>query len=97
MYCFAGLVLAVLVCWVPFSVIQLVVAACEDCLTDMYVLHFCHWMLWLKSCFNPFLYACNSPRFRRNFKQLLSPFPQCLIFCFLCFLPTLSSRHRNGR
>ncbi|XP_076445856.1 histamine H3 receptor-like [Babylonia areolata] len=66
-----GLVLALVLFWLPYSITTILLAVCQDCVDkDLYEVF--NWLLWLKSCVNPFLYAYNSPRFRRNFQQLLS-------------------------
>ncbi|XP_070212572.1 histamine H3 receptor-like [Littorina saxatilis] len=68
----AGLVLALAVSWLPYTISTIVLAACEECVNkDLY--EFFNWLLWLKSCVNPFLYAYMSPRFRKNFQKLLGP------------------------
>ncbi|XP_076445855.1 histamine H3 receptor-like [Babylonia areolata] len=46
-------------------------SVCGDCV-NQYLYEAFNWWLWTKSCINPFLYAYHSPRFRRNFQQLLS-------------------------
>ncbi|KAL8599046.1 hypothetical protein ACOMHN_006855 [Nucella lapillus] len=65
-----GLVVALVVFWLPYSLTTILLVACSDCVNaDAYDVF--NWMLWMKSCVNPFLYAYNSPRFRHNFQQLL--------------------------
>ena len=67
-----GMVLALVVCWLPYSVSTIVLAACPDCVDPELYMVF-NWLLWFKSCVNPFLYAYMSPRFRQNFQGLLTP------------------------
>ncbi|KAK7487698.1 hypothetical protein BaRGS_00020965 [Batillaria attramentaria] len=66
------LVVTLVICWLPYSVTTMMVAECESCVNE-YLYEFFNWLLWIKSCVNPFLYAYNSPRFRKNFLELLSP------------------------
>ncbi|KAK7487699.1 hypothetical protein BaRGS_00020966 [Batillaria attramentaria] len=65
------LVVALVVCWLPYSVSTILLSACDACVDkDLY--EFFVWLLWVKSCINPFLYAYNSPRFRKNFLEILA-------------------------
>ncbi|XP_067663613.1 histamine H3 receptor-like [Haliotis asinina] len=66
----ALLVLALAVCWAPYTISTIIIAFCDSCITrDVY--EFLNWLLWFKSCINPFLYALNSARFTHNIKKLL--------------------------
>ncbi|KAK7487769.1 hypothetical protein BaRGS_00021036 [Batillaria attramentaria] len=66
------LVIALVICWLPYSVATIILGWCSNCVdTNLY--EFFHWLLYTKSSFNPFLYAYNSPRFRKNIIELLSP------------------------
>ncbi|XP_076445854.1 histamine H3 receptor-like [Babylonia areolata] len=67
-----GLVLAMAIFWLPYTVTTIVLTLCEDCV-NLYLYEVFIWWLWTKSCINPFLYAYHSPLFRYNFKQLLLP------------------------
>ncbi|KAK7109748.1 hypothetical protein V1264_013736 [Littorina saxatilis] len=68
----AGLVLTLAVCWLPYTICTIIIAACDECVNED-LNEFANWLLWFKSCVNPFLYAYMSPRFRMNFLKLLGP------------------------
>lgn len=71
-YILMGLVVAMLIFWAPYSILTIIISSCNDCI-DENLYKFFTWFVWIKSCVNPFLYAFNSPRFRKNFGQLLAP------------------------
>ncbi|XP_041358865.1 histamine H3 receptor-like isoform X2 [Gigantopelta aegis] len=64
------LVMVFAVCWTPYTVATIVKTLCEACV-DKYAYAFFIWLLWTKSCVNPFLYAYTCDKFRKNFKLLL--------------------------
>ncbi|XP_071087993.1 histamine H3 receptor-like [Haliotis cracherodii] len=67
----ALLVLALAVCWAPYTISTIIIAFCDSCInSDVYEV--LNWLLWFKSCINPFLYALNSARFAHNIKKLLA-------------------------
>lgn len=67
----ALLVLALAVCWAPYTISTIIIAFCDSCINiDVYEV--LNWLLWFKSCINPFLYALNSARFAHNIKKLLA-------------------------
>ncbi|XP_025098747.1 LOW QUALITY PROTEIN: histamine H4 receptor-like [Pomacea canaliculata] len=68
------LVVALAICWLPYSLATIVRSSCGDCV-NTFLYEVFTWMLWLKSCVNPFLYAFISPRFRRNSLQVLLAVP----------------------
>ncbi|XP_076466237.1 tyramine receptor Ser-2-like [Babylonia areolata] len=64
------LVLILVVCWLPYSVASLVRSMCPDCVHPV-VYSVLLWVLYFKSCINPFLYAYNTFAFRNRFRRLL--------------------------
>ena len=65
------LVLILVVCWLPYSVAFLVSSICDDCVHPI-LYGALVWVLYLKSCINPFLYAYNTFAFRNKFRRLLA-------------------------
>ncbi|XP_041358729.1 muscarinic acetylcholine receptor M2-like [Gigantopelta aegis] len=64
------LVTVFVVSWTPYTVATIVITLCDACVVS-YAYVFFVWLLWTKSCVNPFLYAYTSGTFRKNFKHLL--------------------------
>nr|KAG5700231.1 hypothetical protein BaRGS_007604 [Batillaria attramentaria] len=64
-------VIYVLGFWAPVMIAMSVHLACVECV-DASVLVVLRWLVWLKACADPFIYALNSPLFRYNFKDLLA-------------------------
>ncbi|XP_050415635.1 histamine H3 receptor [Patella vulgata] len=71
------LVVAFALCWGPFSIANILIAFCNDCV-NFHLYEITTYLLWLKSSINPLLYAFNSVRFRNNFAQLIS----CMCPCY---------------
>ncbi|KAL8591822.1 hypothetical protein ACOMHN_047082 [Nucella lapillus] len=64
------LVLILVVCWLPYSVAFLVRSVCQDCVHPI-AYSILVWVLYFKSCINPFLYAYNTFAFRSSYRRLL--------------------------
>ncbi|XP_071791727.1 muscarinic acetylcholine receptor M2-like [Asterias amurensis] len=56
--------------WLPFHVSSILVAFCEDCISDL-TWEIVNYLLWCNSTLNPFLYALLVVRFRQNFSRYL--------------------------
>ena len=69
--------IALLIFWLPYSVLTVVISTCSDCINED-VYEFFVWFLWLKAGVDPFLYAYNSARFRKNVVEILW---EILYFC----------------
>ncbi|XP_041357742.1 muscarinic acetylcholine receptor M4-like [Gigantopelta aegis] len=67
------LVIVFAICWTPYTMVIILKTVCEACVNKN-VLEFLVWLLWTKSCVNPFLYAYTNVRFRENFRKLFSCF-----------------------
>ena len=65
------LVLILVMCWLPYSVAFLVSSVCHDCVHPV-LYGALLWVLYFKSCINPFLYAYNTITFRNTFRRLLA-------------------------
>lgn len=77
-----GIVVGVFIlCWLPFFVINIVVALCGvDCISHFdSIMPIVTWLGWLNSAMNPVIYACWSRDFRRAFSRTLSTWIE-----FLC-------------
>jgi hypothetical protein len=67
----AALVVAFLILWGPYTVTTVIVSFCNNCV-NLSLYEFFTWMLWVKSAVNPFLYAFNSPRYRKHFTRYVT-------------------------
>ncbi|WAQ99891.1 HRH4-like protein [Mya arenaria] len=67
----AMLVAAFLIFWAPYTITTVIISFCEKCV-NISLYEFFNFVLWMKSAVNPFLYAYNSPRYRRHFWKFLS-------------------------
>jgi len=67
----AMLVVAFLVFWAPYTITTIIISFCEECVNAS-LYEFFNFVLWMKSTVNPFLYAYNSPRYRKHFKTFLT-------------------------
>ena len=65
------LVLILVLCWLPYSVAFLVSSVCDNCVHPI-LYGALVWVLYFKSCINPFLYAYNTFTFRNKFRRLLA-------------------------
>jgi hypothetical protein len=71
----ASLVIVFFVTWAPYTVTTIIIAFCDECVnTKLY--EFFNWLLWSKAAMNPFLYAYNSERFKKNFKEMIPIFKE---------------------
>ena len=63
------------VCWAPYTIATVWQVFCpknkKTCVNRI-LYEALNWLLWSKSAINPFLYAYNSSRYKRNFKRFLS-------------------------
>nr|KAG5695131.1 hypothetical protein BaRGS_017230 [Batillaria attramentaria] len=89
------LVLALLVTWFPYSVTRIVEAVSKTPVNKP-IGHIVLFLLWFKSCLNPFLYAYNSPRFQKNFAQLTAPLVR-LCPCTSRLCPSNADTHYGKR
>ncbi|XP_063415809.1 muscarinic acetylcholine receptor M5-like [Mytilus trossulus] len=69
----AALVVVFFVTWVPYTITTIIIAFCEECVNENLYEIF-NWVLWSKAAMNPFLYAYNSTRFRKNFSEMIPCF-----------------------
>ena len=66
----AMLVVVFGITWAPYTVTTIIISFCDTCVNEHLYEAF-NWLLWSKASLNPFLYAYNSARFAKNFKQIL--------------------------
>ncbi|XP_064614227.1 histamine H3 receptor-like [Liolophura sinensis] len=66
----AVLVGVFVICWTPYTITTIVIAACGNCVDD-HLYEALIWLQWANSVVNPFLYAFTTPRFRENYVRLL--------------------------
>jgi histamine receptor H3 len=66
----AMLVIVFGVTWGPYTIATIIISVCEPCV-NINLYEVLNWLLWSKASLNPFLYAYNSVRFRKNFKAML--------------------------
>ena len=63
------------ICWAPYTIATVCEVFCpqskKSCINQI-LYEALTWLLWSKSAINPFLYAYNSSRYKRNFKRFLS-------------------------
>ena len=71
------LLLAFLVCWLPFSILWPISAYCPDCIsTNAY--QYSYWSAYINSTINPILYFCFHRDFRNAFRLMWGKmFPSC--------------------
>ncbi|XP_035598131.1 5-hydroxytryptamine receptor 1D [Oncorhynchus keta] len=70
-----GIILgAYIICWLPFFIYTLVVAACETCFYPE-LFDFFNWLGYLNSLINPIIYTMSNDDFKKAFQKLL---------CFRC-------------
>jgi histamine receptor H3 len=67
----AVLVAAFLVLWAPYTVTTMIISVCNNCVNES-LYAFCNFLLYVKSTVNPFLYAFNSSRYRKQFMKYLT-------------------------
>ncbi|XP_076351262.1 histamine H1 receptor-like isoform X1 [Tachypleus tridentatus] len=60
---------AFIMCWLPYIIIFIVTAYCEDCI-DPQIHTATIWLGYLNSTMNPFLYALCNDNFKRAFKKI---------------------------
>ncbi|XP_061164920.1 histamine H3 receptor-like [Saccostrea echinata] len=56
--------------WAPYTISTIIISFCESCVNE-HLYEALNWLLWSKASLNPFLYAYNSARFLKNFKEML--------------------------
>jgi hypothetical protein len=71
----ASLVIVFFVTWAPYTVTTIIIAFCDECV-NIKLYEFFNWLLWSKAAMNPFLYAYNSERFKKNFKEMIPIFKE---------------------
>lgn len=67
----AVLVGAFLILWAPYTVATLIISFCNNCVNGSLYAFF-NFLLYMKSTVNPFLYALNSSRYRKQFMKYLT-------------------------
>lgn len=65
------LVIVFAICWAPYTINTIIISLMDTSQVNYDVALFLDWLLWSKSCIDPFLYAFGSLRFRENFKRIL--------------------------
>ena len=72
-----GVIMGVfLVCWLPFFIINLVMAYCENCIPHL-LFQILTWAGYANSCLNPIIYSIFNTEFRYAFRRIL--FPRCML------------------
>ncbi|CAK1585596.1 unnamed protein product [Parnassius mnemosyne] len=67
-----GIIMGVfVVCWLPFSVLYLVIPFCNNCCLSGKFINFITWLGYINSALNPLIYTIFNMDFRRAFKKLL--------------------------
>ncbi|XP_033115415.1 histamine H3 receptor-like [Anneissia japonica] len=64
------LVAAFLICRLPFYIVSIISAICDDCVENT-IWEVVNYILWCNSTINPLIYAITKPVFKSNFKKLL--------------------------
>lgn len=62
---------AFVICWLPFFIMALVMALCNDCDISDTMVSFFLWLGYFNSTLNPVIYTIFSPEFRQAFKRIL--------------------------
>jgi hypothetical protein len=65
----AAIILLFVGTWAPYTVSTVIISLCDDCVSKT-LWQFLNWLLRSKAAINPVLYAYNSERFRKNFKEI---------------------------
>ncbi|KDR16544.1 probable G-protein coupled receptor No18 [Zootermopsis nevadensis] len=67
-----GIIMGVfVVCWLPFSLMYVIVPFCVSCCPSDKLKHFMTWLGYVNSALNPLIYTIFNMDFRRAFKKLL--------------------------
>jgi len=67
----AMLVAVFLLCWLPYTLITIIISFCHDVCINLSLYESMNWVLWSKSAVNPLLYALNSRVYKSNFKTMM--------------------------
>lgn len=62
---------AFVICWLPFFIMALVMALCNECEISDTMISFFLWLGYFNSTLNPVIYTVFSPEFRQAFKRIL--------------------------
>ncbi|KAK3099738.1 hypothetical protein FSP39_008831 [Pinctada imbricata] len=73
----AALVLVFAVTWAPYTICTVIISFSDHVYVTDNVYETLTWINWSKASMNPFLYALNSARFRKNFRELLCCMSKC--------------------
>jgi hypothetical protein len=66
----AAIILLFVGTWAPYTVSTVIISLCDDCVSKT-LWQFLNWLLRSKEAINPVLYAYNSERFKKNFKEII--------------------------
>lgn len=66
----AAIILLFVGTWAPYTVSSVIISLCGDCVSKP-LWQFLNWLLRSKAAINPVLYAYNSDRFKKNFKEII--------------------------
>lgn len=66
----AAIILLFVGTWAPYTVSTVIISLCDDCVSKT-LWQFLNWLLRSKAAINPVLYAYNSERFKKNFKEII--------------------------
>ncbi|KDR16545.1 putative tyramine receptor 2 [Zootermopsis nevadensis] len=67
-----GIIMGVfVVCWLPFSLMYVIVPFCVSCCPSDKMIYFITWLGYINSALNPIIYTIFNMDFRRAFKKLL--------------------------
>ncbi len=66
-------VVVFMVCWVPYSIVNLINAFCPDCIT-LATFEIVDWVLWMHSSLNPVIYVLTNSIVRQSVRNMLCPF-----------------------
>ena len=67
----AALVCLFAVTWAPYTITTVIISFSDHVLVSDHVYELLTWVNWSKASINPFLYAFNSARFRKNFQDIV--------------------------
>ncbi|KAJ8687211.1 hypothetical protein QAD02_023005 [Eretmocerus hayati] len=62
------------VCWVPFFIMYIIGAFCEECFSSITV-HMLTWLGYINSALNPLIYTIFNEDYRKAFRKLLCILP----------------------
>ncbi len=68
----AAVVVVFLICWLPYSIVNLINTFCDECITPA-VVEIVDWILWMNSSINPFIYVLTNNVFRKTLLSILFP------------------------